>query len=179
MNSSKKLRLFILIFIALVGGSYLLFWGKSEKSQPDCAPCVFCNPEVLCRQVFYEDRDVLALCTHKPVVPGHFLIIPKRHVERYELLTENEVLQIHRTIVKVNAAAEKVFGTCTYLLLQKNGREVGQSVPHLHFHYIPRKSGDDSMIAFVLKMFISDMKKPRTAAEMQETIDAMRCAQRE
>jgi hypothetical protein len=35
------------------------------------------------------------------------------------------------------------------------------------------------MIAFVLKMFISDMKKPRTAAEMQETIDAMRCAQRE
>lgn len=102
----------------LLGGLIVLFWNSPWK-----------------RQAFYKNDLVLALYSHKPIYPGHCLIIPKRHVERFEMLSEEEITEIGRVIKKVNQAVEKVFQTSSYLLLQKNGREVGQT-PHVHVHYI-------------------------------------------
>lgn len=62
--------------------------------------CPFCDRAVIERQAFYEDDLVLALYDHKPIFPGHSLIIPKRHVERFEQLTEEEITQIGRAIKK-------------------------------------------------------------------------------
>jgi diadenosine tetraphosphate (Ap4A) HIT family hydrolase len=101
-------------------------------------------------------------------------VIPKRHGERFELLTDEEITQIGRTIRKVDQAVTKVFGTSSYLLLQKNGIEVGQSVPHAHVHYIPRKEGDSSAFGFVVKMFIANAKGPISSDEMQETVDKLK-----
>ncbi len=76
----------------------------------------------------------------------------------------------------MNLAARKAFGTAPYLLLQKNGKEVGQSVPHLHFHYIPRKAGDSSIFLFIVKMWLSDIKKPLSSSEMQQAVRTMKKA---
>lgn len=138
--------------------------------------CPFCDPVILQNQKFYEDDTVLALYTHKPIVPGHCLVIPKRHVERFEDLVDQEVLAISGLIKQVNLAARKAFSTSPYLLLQKNGKEVGQSVPHLHFHYIPRKAGDSSIFLFVVKMWLSDIKKPISSKEMQKAVSQMQKA---
>jgi histidine triad (HIT) family protein len=138
--------------------------------------CAFCDPVVLKNQKFYEDDLVLALYTHKPIFPGHCLIISKRHVERFETLTDDEITQIGRVVKKVNQAVEKVFKTSSYLLLQKNGREVGQSVPHVHFHYVPRVAGDGSSIKFILKMYIANVKWPISQDEMHETVERLRQA---
>jgi histidine triad (HIT) family protein len=132
--------------------------------------CAFCNEDVLNRQKFYEDDFVFALYTHKPVLPGHCLIIPKRHVQRFEMLTDEEMTQIGRVIKKVNQAVAKVFNTPSYLILQKNGSEVGQSVPHVHFHYIPRQKGDSSTLKFLVKMYISNLQKPLSAEDMQKRV---------
>lgn len=137
--------------------------------------CAFCQPDVLNRQTFYEDDLVLALYTHKPILPGHCLIIPKRHVERFEELTDEELAQIGRVIKKANIAAEKVFQTISYLLLQKNGAEVGQTVPHVHFHYIPRKKGDDSSLRLILQM-ATEKKCPISRDEMRECVEKMKKA---
>lgn len=138
--------------------------------------CAFCSDEVLKRQTFYEDDRVLALYTHKPIYPGHCLIIPKRHVERFEMLTDEEIVAIGQVIKKVNRAVEEVFETSAYLLWEKNGREVGQSVPHVHFHYIPRKKGDDSTLAFLFNMFLANLKSPISEQEMQETVEKLKAA---
>jgi histidine triad (HIT) family protein len=138
--------------------------------------CAFCDSQVINAQKFYEDDLVLALYTHKPIFPGHALVIPKRHVERFENLNEEEIAQIGRVIKKINNAVEKVFGTSTYLLLQKNGREAGQSVPHVHFHYIPRQTGDRSFIKFMLKMYFVNKWKPISQEEMQGNLEKMRKA---
>lgn len=146
------------------------------RHHPISSHCPFCDHSVLNSQQFYEEDLVVALYTHKPVLPGHSLIIPKRHVERFEELTGNEILQIGQVVQKVNQAAEKVFGTSSYLLLQKNGKEVGQSVPHIHFHYIPRKKDDDSIIKFMINMYIGDFKKPLHSDEMEEIVEKMKAA---
>lgn len=168
----KKFGFLAFILLCLLVGIYFL----SPKSIPFTDACAFCDPEVLERQKFYEDDLVYALTTHKPVFPGHCLMIPKRHVERFEELTDEEITEIGRVIKKVNLAVEKVYGTSSYLLLQKNGKEVGQSVPHVHFHYIPRKGGDDSGLIFVLRMFIANVKKPISQNEICENVEKLKKA---
>lgn len=181
MTSSSKshgknnLFKWFLVVIAIAGSLLFLSIRSTENDLADCY-CPFCDPKILEYQKFYEDELVIALYTHKPIFPGHSLIIPKNHVERFEMLTEREIAQIGQVIKKVNKATEKVFGTSSYLLLQKNGKEVGQSVPHLHFHYIPRQSGDDSTILFLIKMYIANFVSPLEPTEMQQMVEKMRVA---
>lgn len=169
----KKWMLFAILLIASLTGGVYFFSSQPAHFTEYCA---FCDPNVLGRQKFYEDDLVLALYTHKPILAGHCLVLPKRHVERFELLTDEEITQIGKVIKKVDQAVTKVFGTSSYLLLQKNGIEVGQSVPHVHVHYIPRKEGDSSTFGFLMKMYIANAKGPISADEIQETVDKLKQA---
>ncbi len=161
-----------LLLIGLIGGVYFFSPHPAQFTEY----CAFCDPKVLDRQRFYEDDLVVALYTHKPILPGHCLVLPKRHVERFELLTDEEITQIGRVIKKVDQAVTKVFDTSSYLLLQKNGIEVGQSVPHVHVHYIPREKGDSSTFGFLVKMYIANAKGPICADEMRETVEKLKQA---
>lgn len=160
--------------ILTIIGLILFFALQQGKNQSANYSCAFCDPKVLEYQKFYEDEFVVALYTHRPIFPGHSLIIPKRHVERFEMLSETEIAQIGQVIKKVNEAAQKVFGTSAYLLLQKNGKEVGQTVPHVHFHYIPRQVGDDSTLKFLVRMYIANFQNPIKAVEMYEAVNKMK-----
>lgn len=172
---SKKIFFWFGLLFLLLGGLYF-FTVKIFAPKMPIGYCPFCDENVLERQKFYEDELVIALCTHRPIFPSHFLVIPKRHVERFELLTDAEISDIGKVIKKVNGAAENAFETASYLLLQKNGREVGQSVPHLHFHYIGRKAGDDSITRFFVNAFLAQTKPPLSMRETQEKVEKMKKA---
>jgi histidine triad (HIT) family protein len=163
----KVFALFILV-AACILVSFLRASGSSGSES-----CPFCDEAVVNRQKFYEDQIVIAMCTHKPIVPSHFLIIPKRHVERLELLTEEERIHIQQAIDKVYQASRSVFEISPYLIHQKNGREVGQSVPHVHFHFIGRRPGDNSMAKFLAKIFWAYLRGPVSPEKMQQVIDQM------
>ncbi|MES2121278.1 MAG: HIT family protein [Chlamydiota bacterium] len=174
-----KRLLLVLAVLAIVGGFYALHKKPADLYAPG-AYCAFCDEKVLDAQKFYEDDLVLALYTHRPIFPGHCLVITKRHVPRFEELSEEEALRIDQILKKVDLAVSPTYGTSSYLLLQKNGREAGQSVPHLHFHYIPRKAGDDSFLGFFYHMALANLKKPIEPHEMQGNVlqlkDRMRTA---
>lgn len=101
--------------------------------------CHFCDhvPE----QGVGESAHAFVEVPYKSVVEGHLLIAPKRHVEFFEALTAEEVVEMHALIQKARAKALEVLGPHDYLLLQKNGEGAGQSVPHVHIHYLPRMEG--------------------------------------
>jgi len=90
----------------------------------------------------YEDEVVLAFLDIGPLSDGHTLLIPKKHFERLhdcpsELL--GEVCSCLGRIAKAVAGAMNADG---YNVLCNNGRAAGQLVGHLHFHIIPRRTGD-------------------------------------
>ena len=170
---SRKL-IYLLISIGCLTAILYFYLLKSPVLLSSESYCAFCDENVLNKQKFYEDDLVLALYTHKPVLPGHCLIIPKRHIERFEMLNEEEITQIGRVIKKVDQAASEVFNTASYLILQKNGTEVGQTVPHVHFHYIPRQKGDDSTLKFLVKMYITNLHSPLPAVEMEKIVTDMK-----
>jgi histidine triad (HIT) family protein len=152
---------------------------RFEKKRYSYKGCPFCQLSILNYQKFYEDNLILALYTHKPILPGHCLIIPKRHIERFEMLSDSEATQICRAIRKVDQAVMKVFGTSSYLIWQKNGREVGQSVAHIHFHYIPRIKGDGSVWKFIFRTFWANVQKPIRRIEMRQTVEKMKAAMKQ
>lgn len=166
----KKISL-VLLFLFIGVLLFLVFPQKSNFSSQNCP---FCDSKILNLQSFYEDDLVIALTTHRPIFPGHCLVIPKRHVERFENLSNEEADQIFKVLKKVNSATEKVFSTSSYLLLQKNGWESGQSVPHVHFHYIPRIARDGSIFKFFFHMIWANLGKPISAEETEKITTQMR-----
>lgn len=149
--------------IVILTLSLILFAVKSFA-------CPFCDPKVLLNQTIYEDDLSVILISFKPMMEGHSLIIPKRHVERYEELTEKEILSIHEMTKKLQSAIEETMGRRSYLLMQKNGTEVGQTVPHIHFHFIPRKENGGSPLTLFFSFLTAGLRPRLTVPEMQQTI---------
>lgn len=174
---SDTMRKFFYILTALVmaGAILLISADQREKSWPGPYD-VFCDTEVLSRIAYYEDDLILVLYTHKPIYPGHSLIIPKRCILRFEEMTDAEILRMGQVIKMVDKAVSSVFGTSSYMLLQKNGRESFQDVPHVHMHYIPRKAGSTSMIGFFYHFFTAEAGAPISAQEMAENVAKLRAA---
>jgi len=123
------------------------------------ANCPFCDGgSAREMQTFYEDDYVIGIYPHKPLLEGHTLAIPKRHVERFEELQPKEVEHLFLLIKKIHTAVSKMCDTKEYFLLQKNGKSAGQSVPHIHIHYIPTKPSTSKIylfFRFLLEPFIS------------------------
>lgn len=106
--------------------------------------CIFCrivNGEVPSVKI-YEDDDVLSFLDISPANKGHALVIPKKH---FELLTDvpDDLLAKVIQIVKM-LSASVVEGTESegFNIVCNNKAVSGQMVPHVHFHIIPRFSGD-------------------------------------
>lgn len=106
--------------------------------------CVFCKivkGEIPCRRV-YEDSDFIAFLDIAPVNYGHVLVLPKKHYSDF-LETPDEVLaNIAKLIKKIAKAMCHALNTDGFNLILNSNEIAGQIVPHLHFHLIPRFSGD-------------------------------------
>jgi diadenosine tetraphosphate (Ap4A) HIT family hydrolase len=175
MNKITKIILITSLSLTTVGTG--IIWWKISQTGNLNQPCAFCDPQVLATHTFYEDPLVIGLCDHRPIQPGHCLAIIKRHVKTFEGYTDDELTAIGRLLKKINIAIQKIYGPSSYIILQKNGWEVGQTVPHVHFHYIPKKKTGHRTIplfglfwSFIKRVF----KKPITQEELIQNVTLMK-----
>lgn len=79
-----------------------------------------------------------------PVLPGHSLVVPKRHVVDITELTDQEIVDMLRTIKKVKPVILGLYGDSSksYDATAQIGEYSGMSIKHLHLHIIPRKEND-------------------------------------
>lgn len=167
----KKTFLFLISFSAVTASAYF-FSQQQDFTQNECP---FCKENILKNQAFYESEHVLGILTHKPAVEGHVLVIPKRHVERLEQLSDVEWSEILKAIRKIDLAEKKLWGNEAYLLLQKNGKAAGQSVSHVHFHYLPRFESD-SYLLFVFRFFFTPFFPPQSTEQLHQSADKLAVA---
>lgn len=103
--------------------------------------CIFCKiikGEVPCHAI-YEDEHVLAILDHRPVRPGHALILPKQHIDYFMNLPDD--LAGH--IVKVgNRLARKMMKVLNPAPLTV-GYVIHGFIPHVHYHVIPQYNWND------------------------------------
>lgn len=93
-------------------------------------------------EAFVLTRLSLCLVNHKPLVPGHVLVIPRRVVASFEDLHSDELADLWATAHRVAPVVRDTFGGEALTFAIQDGPAAGQTVPHTHIHILPRKKGD-------------------------------------
>jgi diadenosine tetraphosphate (Ap4A) HIT family hydrolase len=162
-------KAFLLLALVLIG----LGISKIDLNRFPKGECPFCNETVLSTQRVYQGASISIILPYKPVTPGHTLIIPNRHVARFEGLNPEEIAEMGALIQKMEPLLSPLFQSGEYLLLQKNGRGVGQSVDHVHVHMIP-KPNTMSQLTYILRFFIRPLLKPESVDSIREEVELIR-----
>ncbi len=106
--------------------------------------CVFCRMvagEIPVTKVF-EDEAVFAFLDIGPISDGHTLVIPRQHCTRIHECAPDVLADVASRLGKIAGAVMTAMKADGYNVLSNNGSAAGQVVDHLHFHIIPRKTGD-------------------------------------
>jgi histidine triad (HIT) family protein len=111
----------------------------TESTTFACAFCRVVKREVPARLVF-EDETSLAFLDHRPVFPGHCLLIPKQHYETLTDLPEELIGPFFKRVQLLARAIESAMEAHGTFVAMNN--RVSQSVPHLHVHIVPRRRKD-------------------------------------
>jgi len=110
-------------------------------SADDCIFCKIVAGEVPCTKI-YEDEVALAFLDIGPISDGHTLVIPKQHYDRLHDCPPELLGQVSHCLGKIAEATVTATDADGYNVLCNNGRAAGQLVNHVHFHIIPRNTGD-------------------------------------
>ena len=110
--------------------------------------CIFCkiaNGEIPSRTIAETDMFRVVLDVG-PATKGHAILLVKQHVENIFELDEQLAGKIFSVVPKVAKALKEELGCEGMNILQNNGTEAGQTVFHLHIHFIPRWKDDTIQI---------------------------------
>jgi len=104
--------------------------------------CLFC--EVIAGRVpaavVYKDEHTTAFLDHRPLFPGHVLVVPNAHIETLPELPDSQLAPLFATARLIAAAVPVAMEAAGTFVAINN--VVSQSVPHLHVHVVPRRKGD-------------------------------------
>ena len=104
-------------------------------------PCIFCK--IIKEELQFENKLAYSSIDSYPVSEFHSLIVPKRHVETYFELTNEEIHACNDLILKTKEKILKQDSSIKGFNIGTNaGKVAGQSIMHCHIHLIPRREGD-------------------------------------
>ena len=90
--------------------------------------------------VVFEDEISIAFLDHRPLFPGHSLLIPREHYETIWDLPDELVGPLFANAKSLSEAIRTAMGSQGAFIALNN--VVSQSVPHLHVHLVPRNRKD-------------------------------------
>ena len=116
----------------------------------------------------FEDSLTFAFLDHRPLFPGHTLLIPREHYETFLDLPAELIPPFFANAQLLARAVEQAFDADGTFVAINN--RVSQSVPHLHLHIVPRRYKDG------LKGFFWPRQPYKDQESMQQTQTALRTA---
>jgi histidine triad (HIT) family protein len=89
----------------------------------------------------YEDSKTFGFLDIMPRATGHTLVIPKSPARNILDVAPDDLVHLIKAVQKIAQATKAVFAADGVTIIQFNESASGQTVFHLHFHVIPRKTG--------------------------------------
>ena len=133
----------------------------------DCRFCAIAREKAGARVVL-EDEHVLAFLDHRPLFPGHCLVIPREHHETLPDLPLPMLEPLFGSARVLSRAVVEALAAEGSFVAVNN--VVSQSVPHLHVHVVPRRRKDG------LRGFFWPRTPYRDDAHAEEVGAALRAA---
>jgi len=111
-----------------------------KKDRPD-VDCILCavkdnDERVVILKVYHDELCFICLNLY-PYNPAHSMIVPNRHILRFIDLTKEEIIHINRAIQGLQLLLDDLYSPKGYNIGINEG-VAGASIPHLHFHVVPR-----------------------------------------
>src|SRR5437764_11073092 len=141
--------------------------GNRSHERATCAFCRIIHGEEEAPVVFEDDLS-LAFLDHRPLFPGHCLLVPKAHVETLADLPAPLVGPLFQNAQLLERAIEEGLGADGTFVAINN--RVSQSVPHLHIHLVPRHRKDG------LKGFFWPRQRYKDEAALLQIQETLRSA---
>ena len=91
-------------------------------------------------KIVFEDDDVMAFHDVDPKAPVHVLVVPKKVIPRLAESSEEDQALLGKLLLTTRIVAEKLdLLSSGYRVVINNGRDAGESVPHLHVHVLGKR----------------------------------------
>lgn len=100
--------------------------------------CIFCKivQRAIPADIRYEDERIIVFSDIFPKAPTHLLVVPRRHIDSLNELTEKDSELIAHLMLKLPEIAQAQGLTQGYRTVINTGRAGGQEVFHLHIHLL-------------------------------------------
>jgi ATP adenylyltransferase len=124
---------------------------QEAKEEPDGEGCVFCAiPEAEPERVLIRSDLAYVVLNKFPYNPGHLLVVPLRHVGELEDVTREENGELQALLQRSIRAIRRTADPHGFNIGLNLGRIAGAGIPeHLHWHVVPRWSGDTNFMPVV------------------------------
>ena len=132
--------------------------------------CVFCRIVAgdVPATIVSETPHTVAFLDHRPLFPGHTLLVTRAHIETLRDLPDELVTPLFAEARRLAAAVQD--GMDAHGTFVAGNNVVSQSVPHFHLHVVPRRRKDG------LRGFFWPRTKYTDDAEMEAAAAAIRSA---
>ncbi len=120
----------------------------------------------------YDDAHVIAFLDRAPLIKGHVLVAPHAHVETFDDLPQELIGPLFAVVQRVSRSFPRALGSDgSYTGINTR---VSQSVPHMHVHIVPRRTGDGLFRAGLVWMRkrYDDGEAAQLATRLREAIAA-------
>ncbi len=103
--------------------------------------CIFCKiiNKQIPSKIILENDDVLVIQDIAPKAPVHYLLLPKVHIHNIATMEEQHAPIIGRIMLVAQELSRHLSGSGSFRLITNNGADAGQSVFHMHFHFLSGK----------------------------------------
>jgi histidine triad (HIT) family protein len=111
-------------------------------TEQECEFCKIVSDHDPRARVVFRDDAVTAFFPLDPATRGHTLVIPNRHVSGLTELTADEARNLGEAVRRI---AQAIYASLTpegMNVIQSTGVAATQTIPHVHFHVVPRWTGD-------------------------------------
>jgi histidine triad (HIT) family protein len=148
----------------------------ADSPPPELSDCDFCQigagkdgtAEVVC-----ESKDWVAFFPTDPATPGHTLVIPRKHFTDLWSTDTSIAGVLMEAVVRVGQVIRAALKPEGMNLITSSGTVAEQTVFHLHFHLVPRWSGDGFGEIWPPKKRMKEQVKDSARARIREACQSL------
>jgi ATP adenylyltransferase len=149
---------------------------KTTVKQNDDDGCVFCrmleqrqDEEHL---ILHRFERVFLVMNLYPYTSGHLMVVPTRHTADYSSLSLEEHQDFGRTMALAQCILDECFSPHGFNIGMNLGRSAGAGIlDHLHYHVVPRWSGDANFMTSVGETRVMSEALPDSWRRLKAALD--------
>lgn len=107
-------------------------------SHQNCIFCKIISGQIPCQKI-RENSDLIVIKDIAPRAPVHYLIIPKKHIQDLRSAQAIDQELLGSILLMAKDVSSDLSDPQEFRLLSNNGSSVGQSVFHMHVHFLAGK----------------------------------------